>query len=328
MKNENENTQLFSFSQQIIDLDDVDKRLDQYLAERFSDFSRARWQQAIKDKHVLLNHAPCKANTRLKFADTIQGEITLNVETPHQAQAIDLDVLYCDDEMIIINKPAGMVVHPAPANHDSTLLNALLHAFPKTQYLPRAGIVHRLDKDTSGVLVIAHSLKAYQHLITQLQARTMGREYLALVYRHLSAGGTVDAPIGRNPKDRLKMALRPDGKEAITHYRIAKQYQYATLLNVALETGRTHQIRVHMKSIHHPLVGDKVYDSNVRTPAGVDPFIRQTLADFPRQALHAHNLHLIHPKTEELCNFSAPLAPDFQALLTTLDEHQLSDSND
>ena len=195
----------------------------------------------------------------------------------------------------------------------------LLHHFPETAQLPRGGIVHRLDKDTSGLLVIARNLRAHAHLVRQLQERSMGRTYLALCYRYITAGGTIDQPLGRHPRDRLKMAIREDGKEAVTHYRIEERYgDIATLLRVNLETGRTHQIRVHLAAQHNPLVGDPLYGLANPPGKGIPADIRQALIDFPRQALHASALTLYHPADDSEHTYTSPLPADMTKLLDTL----------
>lgn len=306
----------------IVDAEEEGKRFDQILASRYPEFSRSRWQSAIKQGDILLNQAPAKAKITLSEGDQISGNLTLSEETDDAAQNIPLDIVYQDDDIIVINKPAGLVVHPAAGNHDGTLLNALLYHFPENRNLPRAGIVHRLDKDTSGLMVVAHSLRAQTALVEQLQTRAMGREYLALVYGFLTAGDTIDMPIGRSQKDRIKMAVRPDGKPAITHFRIEERFDNLTLIRVKLETGRTHQIRVHMTEIKHPLVGDPVYgNSSRRLPKDVAAEAREAIRQFPRQALHAEKLALIHPASGERCEYYAPLPDDMAQLLATLRTH-------
>jgi 23S rRNA pseudouridine1911/1915/1917 synthase len=235
-------------------------------------------------------------------------------------QDIPLDIRYQDDQLLVINKPAGLVVHPAAGNPDGTLQNALLHYDPALASLPRAGIVHRLDKDTSGLMVVARSLAAHKSLVEQLQARSVHREYLALVQGQVTAGGSVDAPVGRHPRDRLRMAVVPSGKPALTHYRVLERFPAHTLLLVRLETGRTHQIRVHMASIHHPLVGDPLYGGRARVPRGASDGLRDALSDFRRQALHARRLELRHPATGEAVAWEAEMPADFAGLLDALRE--------
>lgn len=294
------------------------RRFDQILAQRIDGVSRARLQQSIRQGDILCNGALVKPKTALFVGDEVRGVVARETQTEHTAQALPLDILYHDSDIIVLNKPAGLVVHPAAGNHEGTLLNALLHHFPATAELPRAGIVHRLDKDTSGLLVVAHSLRAHTHLVEQLQSRSMGRTYLALVHRYVTAGDTIDAPIGRHRSERVKMAVRNDGKSARTHYRIEERFDTLTLLRVQLDSGRTHQIRVHMAHIHHPLVGDGVYGSQAHLPKGMNETAREAVQQFPRQALHATELHLIHPATGEAMHFNAPLPQDMLELLRVL----------
>lgn len=296
-------------------------RLDLVLTARYPDISRSRWQSAIKDGAVTVNGASCKPKTPVNMGDWIVAQLVIEEQTSDSPEDIPLNIVYQDQDIIVIDKAAGLVVHPAAGNHRGTLLNALLHHFPNTACLPRAGIVHRLDKDTSGLMVVAHSLRAHQSLVEQLQMRTMGRTYLALVHRYLTAGGTIDAPIGRHQHDRLRMSLRPDGKSAITHYRIEARFKDLTLLRVQLETGRTHQIRVHMASIKHPIVGDKLYGQHSWLPKNAPDVVKSAIHTFPRQALHAHELRLHHPHTQEALSFTSPLPTDMHSLLDTLTTH-------
>jgi 23S rRNA pseudouridine1911/1915/1917 synthase len=237
---------------------------------------------------------------------------TIPSEQPYLAEDIALDIVYEDDTLLVINKPVGLVVHPGSGNWEGTLLNALLHHASQLAEVPRAGIVHRLDKDTSGLLVVAKTLIAQTHLVRQLQARSVKREYLALVYGELSRDGTVDEPIGRHHVQRVKMAVTERGKPAITHYQVEMQFPGCTLLRCRLETGRTHQIRVHMAHIKHPLVGDTVY---LKGPQKCVPELRELLNGFPRQALHATRLALEHPVTGEEMGWHAPLPRDMVQLL-------------
>ena len=252
-----------------VPLDFAGKRLDQALATLFNDYSRARLQQWVRDGLVTVDGNCWQVNKdKLCGGEVIEGVAELPQETRWQPQAIELDVIYEDAHILIINKPPGLVVHPAAGNRDGTLLNALLHYAPELQHVPRAGIVHRLDKDTSGLMVVARSLTAQKHLVEQLQARRMAREYDAVVFGALVAGGSVDAPIGRHPVDRKRMAVveqESKGKPAVSHYRVQERFKDFTHVSVRLETGRTHQIRVHMTHIRHSLVGDPVYRYLVQT---------------------------------------------------------------
>ena len=231
-----------------------------------------------------------------------------------------MELVYEDDHLLVVNKPAGLVVHPAAGNPDGTLQNALLHHDPALVDLPRAGIVHRLDKDTTGLMVVAKTASAHKTLVEALQAREVKREYRALVTGKPTAGGTVEAPIGRHPAKRTRMAVVSSGKHAITHYRIAERFRIHTLLAVNLETGRTHQIRVHMAHLHYPLVGDPVYGGRVKLPPAADEQTRQMLQSFRRQALHAYRLGLRHPATGEPMQWQADIPEDMQALLECLRE--------
>lgn len=294
------------------------QRVDQALSDLLAEHSRARIQGWIKSDQVLINGKACKAKDKVNGGETIHIQAELVPNERWEAQAIDLDIIHADDDIIVLNKPAGLVVHPAAGNPDQTLVNALLHHFPELDHLPRAGVIHRLDKDTSGVMVVARSLTAHTHLINALQAREIKREYLALVQGTLTAGGTVDAPIGRHPKQRTRMAVVNGGKPAVTHYRINTRYPHHTLLDVQLETGRTHQIRVHMAHINHPIVGDPVYSGRMRIAKGLDENVRQALQAMPRQCLHACKLTLQHPTTQAHCEFTAAIAKDINALLALL----------
>jgi 23S rRNA pseudouridine1911/1915/1917 synthase len=292
-------------------------RLDQALTELFPEFSRSRLQEWIKSGGVLLDGVRVPPKQRI-----VGGEqVRLRPERPDTgespAQDLPLELIYADAAILIVNKPAGLVVHPAAGHHDGTLLNALLHHAPELAALPRCGIVHRLDKDTSGLLMIARTLTAHKSLVDQLQGRSVHREYLALVQGQLTGGGTIELPIGRHPVDRKRFTVSQAGKRAITHYRIEERLSHHTLIRVKLETGRTHQIRVHLTHLRHPLVGDPVY-GRLRLPAGAPEPVTQTLQAFRRQALHAARLGLIHPVTAEYQEWSAPLPGDFSRLLDVL----------
>ncbi len=310
-----------SFSCQI-PIQQAGMRLDQALSVLFNDFSRSRLQQAIKNKQVQVDGQFAKAKMKLRGGENIDLQI---VHTPHdnaQPEAISLEIIYEDDHLLVVNKPAKLVVHPAAGNPNGTLQNALLYHQTDLARLPRAGIVHRLDKDTTGLLVVAKSEKAHKSLIEQLQSRSIKREYRAICQGVLTAGGTVDAPIGRHPKHRIKMAINPIGKDAITHFRIKDRFFAHSYLQVNLETGRTHQIRVHLASKHHALVGDPVYGGRLKIPARATEALKQTLTQFSRQALHARTLALSHPETGEWMEWQAPLPKDMQHLLKVLADDQ------
>ncbi len=295
-------------------------RLDQALSRMFPQFSRARLQQWIRAGQVTVDGRVLRPRDRVAGLETVSVEAELEVQETFKAEAIELDIVYEDDTILVLNKPVGMVVHPAAGNWEGTLQNALLHHAPELAQVPRAGIVHRLDKDTSGLLVVARTLTAHKRLVEQLQARTVKREYAAVVDGLFTAGGTVDAPIARHPVDRKRMAVVAGGKPAVTHYRVAERFRAHTFVTVRLETGRTHQIRVHMAYLRHPLVGDRVYGGRPRLPPGCTPQLRETLQGFHRQALHAARLALEHPKRGETMEWEAPLPADMVALLEALRE--------
>ncbi|TAN47630.1 MAG: 23S rRNA pseudouridine(1911/1915/1917) synthase RluD [Methylococcaceae bacterium] len=296
-------------------------RLDQALVEMFPEFSRSRLQEWIKSGCVLVNGKPLRAKDKVIGGWEVALRAELAEHGTDQAENIPLQIVYQDASLIIVDKPAGLVVHPAAGHWDGTLVNALLHFAPELAALPRAGIVHRLDKDTSGLLMVARTLQAHKLLVDQLQARDIEREYLALVQGCVTAGGTVDAPLGRHPTDRKRFAVRDDGKPAVTHYRVAERFAQHTLLRLKLETGRTHQIRVHMAHLHYPVFGDPVY-SRLRLPAGASPALSTCLQDFRRQALHATRLALTHPDSGGYCEWHSALPEDMQTLLDLLHNEQ------
>ena len=303
------------------------KRFDQIAAQLFPDFSRARLQAWIRDGVLTVDGETRKPKDKLVGDELLEINVVTQAEGEWLPEVMDLDVVYEDDHIMIINKPMNMVVHPAAGNLTGTLLNGLLHHCPGLQDIPRAGIVHRLDKDTTGLMVVAKTLKAQNHIVNQLQTREMGREYEAIVQGTMTGGGSVKEPMARHPKDRTKMAVHPTGKDAITHYRILDKFPCHTHVRVKLETGRTHQIRVHMAHIKHPLAGDQTYGGRVRLPKGVSTVLRDVLRDFPRQALHAKRLELHHPETEELMSWEVPLPEDFIELLAAL-KYDLEQSDD
>jgi 23S rRNA pseudouridine1911/1915/1917 synthase len=294
------------------------KRLDQVLPLLFSDYSRSRLQQWNREGKVQVDGRRLKGKEKLFGGETITVEAVAEVKDRWQPQDIPLNIVYEDDSILIIDKPAGLVVHPATGNPDGTLLNALLHHAPELAAVPRAGIVHRLDKDTSGLLVVARTIESQTSLVEQLQQRTVSREYQAVVVGVLTGGGTIDQPIGRHPVDRKRMAVTPGGKPSVTHYRVMERFRAHTHIRVMLETGRTHQIRVHMAHIRYPLVGDPVYGGRLRLPSGCHPELAEALRSFRRQALHAARLGLRHPQTGEWMEWSSPLSDDMQQLLALL----------
>ena len=303
-----------------VSLDFSGQRFDQIATELFSDYSRSRIQSWIKEGVLLVDGKKTKPKEKLFGGETITLDVELEEQAVHDAQEIPLNIVYEDDDILIINKPAGLVVHPAAGHSDGTLLNAILHHAPETATVPRAGIVHRLDKETTGLMVVAKTLQAQTDLVTQLQDRSMGREYEAIAIGAMTGGGVVDEPIGRHPHNRQKMAVEPiHGKEAITHYRLIKRYNNHTHIRLKLETGRTHQIRVHMAHIQYPLVGDPQYAGRLKMPKGCSPELQEGLRDFRRQALHAKKLELSHPVTGEWMEWEVDLPEDMLELVEVLE---------
>ncbi len=297
------------------------QRLDAALASMFPEYSRSRLQQWIRDGRVLLDGSAVKPRTRLAGDETLQLDFQPDDQGGEiRAQAMPLDVVYEDEDIIVLDKPAGLVVHPAAGHADGTLVNALLHFDPGLGCIPRAGIVHRLDKDTTGLMVVARSLRAHKHLVEALQQRTVEREYQAVVHGVITAGGTVDAPIGRHGRDRVRMCVRDDGRPAVTHYRVITRFREHTHVQLKLESGRTHQIRVHMQHIRHPLVGDPVYGGRQRIPSQAAPELVELLRGFRRQALHAFRLGLVHPASGRHLRWKSPLPDDMVQLLEALDQ--------
>jgi len=290
-------------------------RLDQSLAELMPEFSRSRVQRWIEAGQVLVDGAPRRPRDRVWGGEAVRLDAVLEPDTTDWPQPIPLQIVFEDDQLLVVHKPAGLVVHPAAGNRDGTLLNALLHRAPALGSVPRAGIVHRLDKDTSGLLVVAKTLEAHHALVQQLKEHQVHREYRALVVGELVSGGFVDAPIGRHPAQRTRMAVVAGGRPALTRYRVLERYPGHCLLAVELETGRTHQIRVHLSHIHHPLVGDRVYGARPRPPKGCAPALTAALQQFPRQALHAIRLGLVHPGTGDRLEWELPMEADLEALL-------------
>lgn len=297
-------------------------RLDQVCAKLFPEYSRSLLQKWIRQHWLTVDHQSLAPKDKVFMHQTVTIDAKLEDHQGWEAQAMDLDILFEDDYLILLNKPAGIVVHPGAGNPDHTLINALLHHEPLLNKLPRAGIVHRLDKETSGIMVVAKNLKAYTFLVDQIQKRQVKREYEAIVNGTMISGGTIEAPIGRHPINRIKMAVVPSGKEAITHYRIIETFRAHTHIKVILETGRTHQIRVHMAHLHYPIVGDPEYGKKSHLPPATSTELKTLLQQFPRQALHARRLTLKHPETLETLQYEAPLPEDMQILLASLREDQ------
>lgn len=307
------------------------QRLDAIAASLFPEFSRGQLQSWIKAGELTVNGETKKPNNKLAGGESLTLDTVLADVNDWQPEAIPIDIVYEDDQLLVVNKSAGMVVHPAAGNYTGTLLNALLHHVPETAQLPRAGIVHRLDKDTTGLMVVAKTLSAQNHLVQQLQARTVSRRYCALVYGQPPKEGTIDLPIGRDSKLRTRMAVVEGtaGKEAITHYVSEECFRHFSLVKLKLETGRTHQIRVHMAHLGHGLVGDTYKSRAIRRSEGgsalqmrdIEPGLLQSVRSFSRQALHAAELGLIHPQTQAHCSWSAPMPQDFSELLTQMREY-------
>ena len=294
------------------------QRIDQAAALVWNEFSREKLKQWIKDGHLLVNGNNVKPKYKCEGNELLTLEAELEIQTASQPENIPLDIIYEDDDIIVVNKPVGMVVHPGAGNSSGTLVNALLHHYPKSAELTRAGLVHRIDKDTSGLLVVAKNLEAQFSLSKQLAKKTVYRVYDLIVYGNVIAGGTVDEPIKRHPVDRVKMAVLPGGKDAVTHYNVKERFQHFTRIQARLETGRTHQIRVHFSYIGFGLVGDPVYMPRVRVPAGASELLDETLRGFRRQALHAAELGLKHPRTGEEMLFKAPWPADLATLVDVL----------
>lgn len=295
-------------------------RLDQVAAQLFPQYSRSRLQEWIRTGAVSVDGQQCRPRDKVTQGANVQIDALLEAEVGWQGQDIELDIVYEDEAILVINKPAGLVVHPAAGHAEGTLVNALLAHAPELALLPRGGIVHRLDMETSGLLVVARTLPAHHSLVEQLQQRTVKRDYCALCIGAMTGGGTVDAPIGRHPRQRKKMAvIAMGGKPAITHYRLAQRFGHHTRIAVSLETGRTHQIRVHMAHRHYPLIGDPLYGGRPRIPKGASDLLINTLRNFPRQALHARALGFMHPDTEEFMQFECPLPDDILELIAVLE---------
>ncbi len=304
---------------ELILTDDVeDDRLDQALAKLLPDYSRSQLQRWIEEGHVTLNHQPTKTKTRVRTGDVVILIPQSKPSLDNKPQAIALNIIHEDEAILILHKPAGMVVHPGAGNQENTMLNALLHHAPELKQLPRAGILHRLDKDTSGLLVVAKTEHALKSLSAQLKKKTMQREYQAIVYGSFISGGTIDAPIDRHHLQRKRMAVVETGKPAVTHYRIAEKFRAHTRLKLMLETGRTHQIRVHLTHIRHPIVGDPTYGARLHLAKNTTPELTSQLRGLKRQMLHAFALGFNHPLTNEPVRYEIDLPDDMKNLLIAL----------
>ncbi|MEO8061539.1 MAG: 23S rRNA pseudouridine(1911/1915/1917) synthase RluD [Pseudomonadota bacterium] len=295
------------------------RRLDQALAQLLPQYSRTRIQHWIDGGAVLVNGLVPRARDLVTGGETASIEARIEEQTGIAAEKLPLDIVHQDASVIVLNKAPGVVVHPGAGNREHTLQNALLAHDAKLRRVPRAGLVHRIDKDTSGLLVVARTLAAHTTLVAMLAAHEIEREYLAVCTGAMTGGGTVDEPIGRHRTQRIKMAVRADGRAAVTHYRIEKRFRAHTLARVRLETGRTHQIRVHLAHVNYPIVGDPVYGGRKRLPAGASAALKSALEGFHRQALHAARLSFAHPKTGEPVSYEAPIPADLAGLLDALE---------
>ena len=295
-------------------------RLDVALSVMLPDYSRSKITAWIKSGDALINNKAFKPKDKVNGSQVVMLSLNKKQNNDWSAENIALNIVFEDEDIIIINKPFGLVTHPGAGNWNGTLANALLYYDPKLSKLDRAGIVHRLDKNTSGLMVIARNEKSQKYLVEQLQSHSVVREYSAIVYGHMISGGSVNDPIGRDPKDRIKQAVSSNGKDATTHYRVIDRFKSHTHVKAILETGRTHQIRVHLSHIGYPLLGDPMYGGRVRFPKKASEILKESLLGFKRQALHSKKLTLNHPSTGELMSWKAPLPDDMLKLLNILNE--------
>ncbi len=306
-----------------IPIEAAGRRFDAALAELFPDYSRSRLSAWIKAGDVLLDGEQVIPRHILHGGEAVELKVRLQREVSAAPENIELDIRFEDEDVIIVNKPPGLIAHPGAGNPDGTLQNALLHHDPGLAGIPRAGLVHRLDKNTSGLMVVARTLRAHTSLVEQLSARTVHRQYEALVYGSMVAGGKIDQPIGRHPVDRLRQAVREDGRDAVTHYRVREKFRAMTLVECRLETGRTHQIRVHLAHVRHPIVGDLSY-GNLRLPKAATPELIEALRGFRRQALHAEKLEFVHPGSGELMTIEVERPADMTRLINTVRDDSTS----
>lgn len=295
-------------------------RLDQALSGLMPDYSRSKIREWIQQGFISLNRQSCKPKQRVYGGDLIDLDIPYVAKLADRPENIEFEILHQDQNLLVINKPANLVVHPAAGHDSGTLVNGLLHIDPELEQLPRAGIVHRLDKDTTGVMVVARNLKAHASLVDQLQRHEVKREYIAITRGVVTGGRTIETGISRHPQNRKKMSVQKHGKTAITHFQVARKFPHHSLIDVQLETGRTHQIRVHMAHINYPLLGDPVYGGRPGLPPGISSALADLLRGFKRQALHARRLSFKRPGSHEICSFEAPIPQDFQTLLDALSE--------
>jgi 23S rRNA pseudouridine1911/1915/1917 synthase len=295
-------------------------RLDVALSEMLPDYSRSKITAWIKSGDALINNKAFKPKDKVNGSQMVSLSLNKKQNNDWSAENIALNIVFEDEDIIIINKPFGLVTHPGAGNWNGTLANALLYYDPQLSKLDRAGIVHRLDKNTSGLMVIARNERSQKYLVEQLQSHSVAREYSAIVYGHMISGGSVHDPIGRDPKDRIKQTVSSNGRDATTHYRVIDRFKSHTHVKAILETGRTHQIRVHLSHIGYPLLGDPMYGGRVRFPKKASEILKESLLGFKRQALHSKKLTLNHPSTGELMSWKAPLPDDMLELLAILNE--------
>ncbi len=310
----------------VIDKSLAGERLDLVLLHYYPELSRSRLQSWIKNQQVMINNQViCKPKQKVSGDESLSVIPMMVDQGDWSAEDVEFTVHYEDDYIIVVDKRADLVVHPAPGHYNDTLVNGLLFRYPSLRQLPRAGIVHRLDKDTTGLLVVAKTAEAHNNLVDQLQKREFQREYLALVHNTIVAGNTIDLPIGRHPQMRKKMVVIQDGrasaKQAITHFRIEQKFKNFTLLKVKLETGRTHQIRVHLSHINHSIVGDQLYSTRNFRPKGMSLEFTEIYDSFCRQALHAYSLGLMHPRSDEFLSWQVALPSDLSKLITAIKLH-------
>jgi 23S rRNA pseudouridine1911/1915/1917 synthase len=305
-----------------IPAENAGQRLDQVIAALLAEYSRTRIKEWIESGQILVNGGQLRPKDRVAGGERIEVAATLPDVVTVAPESIELDIVHQDKHVVVINKPAGLVVHPGAGNADGTLQNALLHFDVKLAQLPRGGIVHRIDKDTSGLLVVARTVEAHTALVRALETHDVEREYEAVCVGVMTGGGTVNAPVGRHPVDRIKQAIRADGREAVTHYRVIQRYRGHTHVRLQLETGRTHQIRVHMAHVRYPLVGDRVYGGRMLLPKGATPELIEALRGFGRQALHAVRLAFEHPVSGKPVECVAPLPADMRELLHVMAKDQ------
>ena len=308
-----------------IDEQSAGHRLDQVLSRLLPEYSRSKIQEWIREGFIYLNQQPCKPRQKVYTNDRIDLDVPVVNRLSDQPQAVEFEILHEDKDIFVINKPANLVVHPAAGHENGTLVNGLLNIDQQLDQLPRAGIVHRLDKDTTGVMVVARNLRSHHYLVDQLQQRLVKREYMAITQGVVTAGRTIETFMARHPVNRKKMAVQGSGKQAITHFQVVKKFPFHSLIAVQLETGRTHQIRVHLAHIKYPLLGDPLYGGRERIPSGIDDEIAAKIRGFGRQALHARRLSFVHPGTGESCRFEACLPDDFAQMLDALENSSRHD---